>query len=106
MRKKTYIKDGFWFRVIILTVSVALLGVIFAYKDELHNLSNYGYAGIFVVNFISSATVLLPLPGTASVFIGGAVWNPVIVGIVSGLYSSLFLAGPFLVNWLKLSKKS
>lgn len=89
VNKKITIKDGLLFRLVILFVSVLLLYIIWIFKDELKNLSNYGYAGIFVVNFISASTIFLPLPGTASVFIGGAVWNPLIVGIVSGVGSAI-----------------
>lgn len=81
-------RDGLWFRIFILIISVLLLYVIFINREELKNLSQYGYLGIFVVNFISASSIFLPLPGTASVFIGGAVWDPVIVGIVSGLGSA------------------
>jgi len=56
----------------------------------------------------TSLTTLFPL--AFIYFAGGETLRyfalALIVGIVSGLYSSLFLAGPFLVNWLKLSKKS
>lgn len=72
-----------------MVISALLLYIIFNYREELKNLSSYGYLGIFVVNFISSATILLPLPGTASVFIGGAVWDPILVGIFSGLGSAI-----------------
>ena len=82
-------KDSILFRAAILAVSIALLCFIWVNREELKNLSEYGYAGIFVINFLSAATVLFPAPGTATVFIGGAVWNPFIVGLVSGLGSGL-----------------
>ena len=89
IKKRSSPADSLILRYVILGFSVFLLFLIFYYREELKNLSDYGYAGIFIVNFISASTVLLPLPGTASVFIGGAVWNPVIVGIVSGLGSAI-----------------
>ena len=81
-------KDGVAFRWIVLSVSIALLFLIWIFRNELKDFSEYGYAGIFIVNFVSSATVFLPAPGAASVFIGGAVWNPVTVGIISGMGSA------------------
>ncbi|OGG03827.1 hypothetical protein A2W14_04770 [Candidatus Gottesmanbacteria bacterium RBG_16_37_8] len=86
---KSFIKDGLLFRLLILAVSLALLLLIWINRNELQNLSRYGYIGIFVINFISASTIFLPAPGTASVFIGGAIWNPIMVGIVSGLGSSM-----------------
>jgi len=86
---KSFIKDGLLFRFLILAVSLILLVLIWIYRGELENLSRYGYIGIFVINFISASTIILPAPGTATVFIGGAIWNPIIVGIVSGLGSSM-----------------
>ena len=89
IKKSPSPRDGLLFRLVILAVSIILLCLIWVYRDELENLSRYGYAGLFIVNFISAATVLLPTPGTASVFLGGALWNPLIVGVVSGLGSSI-----------------
>lgn len=47
---------------------------------------------------LSSATVLLPLPGLTVVLAGGALWNPLLVGLAAGLGSGLgeltgFVAG-------------
>jgi len=57
-----------------------------------------GYAGIFLISLISSATVLLPLPGFAVVFAMGAYLNPLFVGIAAGAGSGIgeisgYLAG-------------
>lgn len=47
-----------------------------------------GYAGIFAIMFITSATVILPLPGLAAATIAGAFANPLLIGIVGGLGSA------------------
>ena len=44
----------------------------------------FGYLGIFLVSFVGSATVILPLPSFAIIFAAGAVMNPWIVGMVAG----------------------
>ncbi len=59
---------------------------------------NMGYAGIFLISLISSATVFLPLPGFAVVFAMGAYLNPLLVGIAAGAGSGIgeisgYLAG-------------
>ncbi len=52
---------------------------------DLRALGAFGYPGVFLLAFLSSATVLVPVPGLAFTFGAGAVWHPVIVGIVGGL---------------------
>jgi uncharacterized membrane protein YdjX (TVP38/TMEM64 family) len=47
-------------------------------------LQSYGYVGIFLINLISSASIVLPLPGSAFVFALGAVIDPLFVGIAAG----------------------
>ena len=84
--------------------ALALLGAIcisalaiflFSRVGELRHL---GYAGIFIISLISSATVFVPLPGFAVVFAMGAFLNPVLVGVAAGIGSGLgeitgYLAG-------------
>jgi len=83
--RKTVQKDRKIFRIVILVTAVLLLFFVWSVRKSLMSFSRYGYLGVFLVNFVSNATVLLPIPGIASVFFGGAVWNPVAVGVISGL---------------------
>ena len=86
---KTGSSDRLIYSIIILAVSAILIYLIFINRDDLKRLSSYGLFGIFVINFISSATVLLPAPGTATVLLGGTGYNPILVGLVSGLGASI-----------------
>ena len=43
-----------------------------------------GYPAIFVTSLIGAAGMVVPLPGTAAIFIGGALLTPVLVGLVAG----------------------
>lgn len=45
----------------------------------------YGYLGVFVVSLISSASIVLPLPGFAVIIASGAFLNPFWVAIISGI---------------------
>ncbi|MFA4983386.1 MAG: VTT domain-containing protein [Candidatus Micrarchaeia archaeon] len=61
-------------------------------------LQGTGYAGIFIISLLSSATVFLPMPGFAVVFAMGRFLNPVLVGFAAGVGSGLgemtgYLAG-------------
>jgi len=49
----------------------------------------WGYLGLFLINFIGSATIILPTPAFVVVFAMGAVLNPWLVGIVSGAGAAL-----------------
>lgn len=74
--------------ITILAVVISLLSLLWISRTDIKEFANLGYLGIFVINFISSATVIFPVPGAASVVVGGAFWNPFIVGPVSGLGSA------------------
>lgn len=81
-----------------LLAAIAIsLGAIYAFS-HIGPLRELGYPGIFVISLISSATILLPMPGFAVVFAMGAYLNPVLVGIAAGLGSGIgevsgYLAG-------------
>ncbi|MBN1151388.1 VTT domain-containing protein [candidate division WOR-3 bacterium] len=71
-------------------ILVSLLSVlIILLRSKLEGLKDYGYAGLFLVSTISSASIILPVPGLFLVFSFGAVLNPLIVGIVSAFGSAL-----------------
>ena len=67
-----------------LVFAILISVLIFVYRDQLVRFSSYGYVGVFAVSVIGNATVLLPVPSLAATFITGGVFNPVIVGVVSG----------------------
>jgi uncharacterized membrane protein YdjX (TVP38/TMEM64 family) len=71
--------------LLILAVVIFTLGI---YALVTHvsqeQLLKYGYAGVFLVMFVSSATIILPAPGLALVLVAGSVLNPVLVGIFAG----------------------
>ncbi len=49
------------------------------------DLAGYGYVGLFLANFIGSATIILPVPSFAMTFLFGSLFNPILVGVVAGL---------------------
>lgn len=72
-------------RIGVFLFTVVMLIILWMYRDSELASGKYGYLGIFLINFISSATVFLPSPGFASVFLAGAIFQPWIVSIVSAL---------------------
>ncbi len=58
----------------------------------------YGYLGVFALTLLSDATVIVPFPGLAGIFVAGGFFNPILIGMVGGLGSALgemtgYLAG-------------
>ena len=69
-------------------MDVAELAASFAtWSQEL--VAAFGYIGIFVVNFVGSATVLLPLPSFVIVIVAASTLNPWLVGLSAGLGAGL-----------------
>jgi membrane protein DedA with SNARE-associated domain len=84
-----------------LLLGVALLMTAFAvaffyFGADTSNLKAWGYAGVFLINLVGSASILLPSPAVASVFGGGALLHDFLgvpafiwVGLVAGLGEAL-----------------
>ncbi|MEE8173894.1 MAG: hypothetical protein V3T71_01085, partial [Dehalococcoidia bacterium] len=68
---------------------VAITVVLFWFSPRLEALGKYGYLGVFLVTFLSSATVILPVPGLAVIFVAAATWNPLLVGLVGSVGGTL-----------------
>ncbi len=67
-------------------------------EEQAQQLESYGYVGIFIISILANATVLIPAPGLLIVFSMGAIFNPLLVGLVSGAGASIgefsgYLAG-------------
>jgi membrane protein YqaA with SNARE-associated domain len=68
----------------------------FYFGADTSNLESWGYAGVFIINLIGSASILLPSPAAASVLGGGALLDDFLgvpafiwVGLVAGLGEAL-----------------
>lgn len=85
-------------RVLAFLFVVAISLLIVLYSDQLVRLGAYGYSGLFLLNLLASATLILPAPGIALAFAAGASLNPFLVGLAVGSGSALgeltgYLAG-------------
>lgn len=61
----------------------------FSFQEKLSQFQSLGLVGIFLINFLASATIFLPAPGIASVFAGGALYSPLLVALISALGASV-----------------
>ena len=50
---------------------------------------DYGYLGIFIISFVGSVSVVFPVPYTIIIYLLGAVLNPVLIAVSSGLGSAI-----------------
>lgn len=80
--------------VLALVVSI----LIFVYRGMFVRLEGYGYLGIFLISVLGNATVVLPVPVILTAFIGGGIFNPLVVGIVTAVGAAIgeltgYLAG-------------
>ena len=83
INKEKLIKYGFIFLSVVISISI------FYYRNELSRLSTYGYLGIFLVNLLGSATIVIPTPALVTTFVGGSIYNPLLVGLVSGIGTTI-----------------
>jgi membrane protein YqaA with SNARE-associated domain len=76
-------------RVLVLTGVVGLIAAIFIFRDQVKNLEDYGYIGIFLISIAANATIIIPLPGVAFTTAMGAIFNPIGVAVAAGLGAAL-----------------
>ncbi len=76
----------FYFGTFIISAVFILLPLIFLRDLKYH--PNLGLIEIAIVNFVGSAS-FLPSPGFLSVALGGRIYNPILVALVSAISSTL-----------------
>ncbi len=86
--------SGYWSLALAVVISI----VVFYFRDYLVNLKTYGYVGLFFISILGNATIILPVPVILTAFIGGGIFNPLLVGIVVSLGAAIgeltgYLAG-------------
>ena len=82
-RRQLAIRAG----VIAAVITFSLLILLNA--DKLRQLGNYGYVGVFLLSFLTNATIVVPVPSWLIPIIAGTSLNPFVVGLVVGTGESL-----------------
>lgn len=82
----------------LIFLSILISGVIIYFRNDLAKLQAYGILGILLISILGNATVVVPAPVILTAFIGGSVYNPVLVGLVVALGATIgeltgFIAG-------------
>jgi len=107
--KQPFLSRELYLRILVLILVLGITVCIFIFRDRVANLSGYGYLGAFLISLLSSATIILPVPGIAVIFALGATYNPYLVGLAAGAGSALgelsgYMAGYSGQGVLKKSK--
>src|SRR3989441_9745200 len=76
----------------VMALLTAFAIAFFYFSANIESLKSYGYAGLFLINIIGAASILLPSPAGATVVGGGALLEDFLgvpafvwVGLVAGL---------------------
>ena len=87
--KRLFLSREQYTRILVIVIVLAVTAGIFVFRDRVSNLQGYGYLGAFLISLVSSATIILPIPGLALIFALGDAYNPVLIGIAAGAGSAL-----------------
>lgn len=80
----------FWSRerylqIVALLFVLTLCTILVLHRDKVTELGMYGYVGVFLISLITCSSIVVPVPGWIIVATLGAILNPVLVGVVSGV---------------------
>ncbi|MBN1935991.1 MAG: VTT domain-containing protein [Anaerolineae bacterium] len=81
-----------------LAVTISAAVIVIGRRIDPAQFQRYGYPGVFIINLLGNATIIMPVPSLAVVSAVGPFLNPYLVGVVAGLGSALgeltgYLAG-------------
>jgi membrane protein YqaA with SNARE-associated domain len=84
------VEKRFWSRerylqIAALLFALTLCAVLLLHRDKVAELEIYGYLGVFLISLITCSSIVVPVPGWIVVATLGAILNPVLVGVVSGV---------------------
>ncbi|MGC9521550.1 MAG: TVP38/TMEM64 family protein [Anaerolineae bacterium] len=85
-------------RILGLVLALAITVAVYFLRDRLRDVTSYGYVGLFLISVLGNATIVLPVPTLVTAFLGGGVYNPVLVGVISAAGATIgeltgYLAG-------------
>ncbi len=92
-------RAGWPWRSLLLLASVALtIGLLLLPGDIMARFGAYGYAGVFLLTLLASASIVLPSPALGVALLAGKSLNPWLVGLAGGVAAGLgevtgYLAG-------------
>ncbi len=82
----------------VVWASIIIAVVMVVFRESIAQLGSWGYLGAFIINGVSSATVVLPAPGGAMVLLMAADYHWLPLGIAAGLGGTLGSLTAYLVG--------
>ena len=94
-----------WRYKVQLTVGFCLAIIIpmYVFRERMMTLGDWGYLGAFLINGLSSATIILPAPGGAVIAIMAQKFNPILIGICAGIGGSIGGASAYVAGAINTS---
>jgi len=88
-------------RIVILLVVLVLMALLVIYRDKIdpEQLIALGYPGLFILTFLSNASIFIPVPGWVATSVMAALLDPVLVAIVAGVASALGEFSGYLIGY-------
>lgn len=85
-------------KYVMILGSVLISGLIIYFRNDLARLQGYGLFGILLISILGNATVVIPAPVILSAFVGGSIYNPILVGLIVAFGATIgeltgFIAG-------------
>lgn len=68
---------------------IAAAAAVLIFNSDIRALGDYGYAGVFLISALSSATLFIPAPGWAVVASMATILNPFLIGLAAGTGSAI-----------------
>jgi membrane protein YqaA with SNARE-associated domain len=73
------------FSVIFVVTSAASIFLVIHYWQEIAELQNYGYLGMFLIAFVAGSSIPTPVSYLLLTFTFGGILNPALVGVSAGV---------------------
>jgi membrane protein YqaA with SNARE-associated domain len=88
-------------RFTLLLVVLAMMTLLVIYRDQIDEkqLMALGYPGLFILTFLSNASILIPVPGWIAVSVMASLLNPVLVSLIAAVAAALGEFSGYLVGF-------
>ncbi|MDO8583324.1 MAG: VTT domain-containing protein [bacterium] len=73
----------------IFLLSIVLSIAFYVFRDYFKEATSFGLLGLFVVNFVSSATFFVSAPAFLTVIAGGNLYSPILVALIAAFGAGL-----------------
>ena len=89
--KQAFLSKRVFVRVLSILFVIGITATIFVYRDQIGRFDEYGYLGAFLIALITSATIILPMPGIVLIAALSTApqYNPLMIGLAAGAGSAL-----------------